>query len=191
MSNFWNLNDGSTAQSGTEYEMEGGDLEPIPAKTGCIAAIEEAKWDDYEGDRYISLKWRVAQPQQYANRVIFQKVKVFGTSRDKDPAATADKAKRMLAAIDTNAGGKLMQIRGEPSDQDLMTALMGKMMAIKVMVWKMEIQGEERQGNWISAVAPAKGKTAEAAKKAAPKAQPKPEPKPVEPIDDFDDDIPF
>lgn len=186
MSNFWNLNDGSTAQSGTEYEMEGGDLEPIPAKTGCIAAIEEAKWDDYEGDRYISLKWRVAQPQQYANRVIFQKVKVFGTSRDKDPAATADKAKRMLAAIDTNAGGKLMQIRGEPSDQDLMTALMGKMMAIKVMVWKMEIQGEERQGNWISAVAPAKGNP----KPAQPVQDPSPQRAQQAGGDDFDD-IPF
>ena len=37
---------------------------------------------------------------------------MLGTSKDKDPKATADKAKRMLAAIDANAGGKLMQVQG-------------------------------------------------------------------------------
>lgn len=186
---FWDLNDGGTVDNGAEYEMQGGDLEPIPANTGCIAAIEEAKWDEFEGDRYISLKWRVAKPGAYNNRVIFQKVKVYGTSRDKDPEATSDKAKRMLAAIDTNAGGKLMKVEGEPTDQDLMTALMGKMMAIKVMVWKMEIDGEKRSGNWISAVAPAKGKAAEAAKAEKLEAKPKPMPEPFEDEDDFD--VPF
>lgn len=182
MSNFWNLNDGTTAQSGSEYEISGGDLEPIPAKTGCIAAIEEAKWDDYEGDRYISLKWRVAQPQQYANRVIFQKVKVFGTSKDKDPSATADKAKRMLAAIDTNAGGNLMKLQREPTDQDLMTSLMGKLMAIKVMVWSMDIQGEKKTGNWISAVSSAKS---------SPQNQPSAQAQPQSDAPVWEDDIPF
>lgn len=187
MSNFWNLNDGGNAIQGAQgsYEIEGGDLEPIPAKTGCIAAIEEAKWDEYDGDRYISLKWRVAQPQQYANRVIFHKVKVFGTSRDKDPQATADRAKRMLAAIDANAGGRLSKIQSEPTDQDLMSALMGKMMAIKVMVWEMEINGEQRKGNWVSAVSPVKGGQASAPAAAAP--QPPAQPAAA----NWDDDIPF
>ena len=129
---FWDLNDGSKAEADSTYEMEGGNLEPIPANTGCIAAIEEAKWDYYEEDSYISLKWRVIKPDDYSNRVIFQKVKVYGTSRDKDPQATADKAKRMLAAIDANAGGKLMKLKVVPEDTDLMSALVGKMMAIKV-----------------------------------------------------------
>ena len=178
---FWNLNDGSTASTDGAFEIEGGDLEPIPAKTGCLAAIEEAKWDEYDGDRYISLKWRIAKPSEYANRVIFHKVKVFGTSRDKDPQATADKAKKMLAAIDANAGGKLMKVQGEPTDQDLMTALMGKLMAIKVMVWEMTIEGEERKGNWISAVAPAKsGQATAPAQQAAPQSSPSA---------DFDDDV--
>lgn len=163
---FWNLNDGSTATSTTEFEIEGGNLEPIPDDTQCIAAIEEAKWDEYETDRYISLKWRVMQPKEYDRRVIFHKVKVFGTSRDKDPQATADKAKRMLAAIDANAGGQLMKIQGEPSTMDLMSALVGKMMAIKVKVWQMTgDDGQERSGNWICAVAPGK---------AAPTAKPAP-----------------
>ena len=182
MSNFWELNDGEQIKGNeNNFDMGGGDIEPIPNNTGCIAAIEEAKWDEYEGDRYISLKWRVAKPQQYNNRVIFQKIKVFGTSRDKNPSATADKAKRMLAAIDANAGGKLMKLDGEPTDQDLMSALMGKMMAIKVMVWKMKNdKDEEMTGNWISAVAPAKGAPAE--KKPAP---------PVQDTTPEDDSIPF
>lgn len=189
---FWDLNDGSQAQGEGNFEMGGGDMTPIPANTGCIAAIEEAKWDEYEEDRYISLKWRVMKPDDYANRVIFQKVKVYGTSRDKDLKATADKAKRMLAAIDVNAGGKLMKVQGEPDDTDLMSALVGKMMAIKVQVWKLTKEdGEKMEGNWVSAVAPAKGGNKAPAQKAQPKAEPKPDPSPAEPVDDFDDDIPF
>ena len=156
---FWDLNDGTKAESTNTFELASGDLEPIPNDTTCTGAIEEAKWDSYQDDRYISLKWRVMQPDAYANRVIFHKVKVFGMANDKDKAAAADKAKRMLAAIDANAGGKLVQVSGEPSDMDLMSALVGKMMAIKCMVWEMEDKqtGEKRSGNWIAAVAPHKG----------------------------------
>ncbi len=186
MSNFWDLNDGNKIEENAgQFEMGGGDLTPIPNGTGCIAAIEEAKWDTYEDDRYISLKWRVMRPEQYANRVIFQKVKVFGMASDKDQRATADKAKRMLAAIDQNCGGKLMKVEGEPSDMDLMSALVGKQMAIKVQVWKMKNRdsGEEMTGNWIGAVSPAKG--AQVATPAAKPAQ-------TAPADDgLDDDIPF
>lgn len=180
---FWNLNDGSSAASGSEFEMGGGDFEPIPANTELVAVIEEAKWDEYEGDRFISLKWRVAQPEEYGNRVIFQKLRVYNA----DPVK-ADRQKRMLAAIDANAGGKLVALGREPSDQDLMSALAGRMMAIKVQIWKMNSRetGEPMSGNWISAVSPAKGKSAEAAKKAAP--QPVAQPGPA---DNFEDDIPF
>lgn len=182
---FWDMNDGSTVEASATYEIEGGDLKPIPDDTGCIAAIEEAKWDSYEGDRYISLKWRVMAPADYAKRVIYHKVKVFGMASDKDKKATADKAKRMLAAIDQNAGGKLMKVKGEPSDSDLMSALVGKMMAIKVKVWKMKKDdGTEMSGNWICAVAPSKG-----GQKAEPKAEQKPEP--AAEADSLDDDIPF
>jgi hypothetical protein len=172
---FWNLNDGQTAtQTNGSFEAGGGDIEPIPNKTGCISAIEEAKWDEYQGERYISLKWRVARPAEYANRVIYQKIKVFDPKPEK-----ADKAKRMLAAIDVNAGGKLSKLSAEPTDTDLMSGLMGKMMAIKVMVW--EIKEEDKRGNWISAVAPAKG---------SPQKTAAPTPEPVQ-SEGIDDDIPF
>ena len=175
---FWDLNDGTAAQADTSYEVEGGDMKPIPANTTCIAAIEEAKWSDYEGDRFINLKWRVMRPSDCEKRVIFHKIKVYGTSRDKDPQATADKAKRMLAAIDANAGGRLMKVEGEPGDMDLMSALVGKMMAIKLQVWSLTTEkGEEKTGNWVSAVAPAKGAQTEA---------PAQQSQPV-----TDDDVPF
>lgn len=175
---FWNLNDGSSAASGSEFEMGGGDFEPIPANTELVAVIEEAKWDSYEDDQFISLKWRVAQPEEYGNRVIFQKLRVYNA----DPAK-GDRQKRMLAAIDANAGRKLVSLGREPGDQDLMSALAGRMMAIKVQVWEMQSRetGEDMTGNWISAVSPASG----AAKSAPAQAPAQPAP------GGLDDDIPF
>ena len=125
--------------------MGGGDIKPIPNNTALIAAIEEAKWDSYEGDNYISLKWRVMRPAEYANRVLFQKLKVFSPKQ-------GDKAKQMLMAIDANCGGKLARLKDAPEDHDLMTALIGKPMAAKVQVWEIN----DKSGNWISAVAPTK-----------------------------------
>lgn len=172
---FWN--DEQRATSG-EFESGGGDFEPIPANTGCIAAIKQAGWADYQGDRYINIQWQVLKPEQYKNRVIFQKIRVL----DSD-SAKADRAKRMLAAIDTNAGGKLLQLSHEPTDHDLASALTGKMQAIKVQVWKMEVEGQQRSGNWVSAVAPSK--------KAAQPAPVVAAPAPAGGGMAMDDDIPF
>ena len=185
MSNFWDLNDGTSAVNNDgNFDAGGGDFEPIPSDTGAIAAIEEAKWDGAEGDDWISIRWRIAKPDAYANRVVFQKIKVLGTSRDKDRKATGDKAKRMLAAIDANAGGCLRKIDTMPGDDDLMRCLSGKMMAIKIMIWRMTIDGQEKSGNWISAVAPAKGGAKPAAVAKKPAAAP--------PVDSFGEgDIPF
>lgn len=180
MSNFWDMSDGTEIEDTNEFEMGGGNIEPIPDNTNCIATIEEATWKSYENDKYINVKWRVMRPEQYANRVIFQKVKVYGTSRDKDPQAAADKAKRMLAAIDQNCGGKLRQVRGEPTDVDLMTALVGRQMAIKVMKWEMtsDKDGSLMSGNWVAAVSPSKQQQAQT----APAAQA---------ATDFDSEVPF
>lgn len=167
------------------YESAGGDLQPIPANTGCVAAIEEATWKEYEGDRYINLKWRVLRPDDYAKRVIYQKLYVLGQASAKDSDGKADKAKAMLKAIDTNCGGKLFGLGREPTETDLMSHLVGKMMAIKVQVWKIKSAqtGEDMTGNWISAVAPAKG--------AKPAVAPTPPPAPAasSTLDDFD--VPF
>ena len=201
MANFWDLSDGTSAiETGTEFAV-GGNQEPIPNDTGTISAIEEVKWDgpredELSGqapDEWISIRWRVLKPEAYANRVVFQKVKVLGTSRCKDRAATADKHKKMLMAIDANAGGCLRKVAGKPTDEDLMRCLVGKMMATKVMLWKMTgNDGQERQGNWVSAVAPAKGGGGGAAKPAPRPASPPPQQAAPAPDGyDGDDDIPF
>jgi len=187
---FWQKQDGSAVELSTSFESGGGEIVPIPNNTMLVAAIEEGKWSEYQGEHYINLKFRVMRPQEYANRVLFQKLKVF------DPKK-GDKAKQMLAAIDANCGGKLAKLTDAPEDMDLMTALVGKPMAVKVQVW--DIDG--KKGNWISAVAPAK-QTAPQAQVQAQVAQtptqpqarpqaPRPVRPPVQPVDDGFDDIPF
>lgn len=180
---FWSTSDGQSAQQ-TEgkFEMGGGDLAPIPDGTSVLAIAEEAKNDEYQGNAFIKVKWRISKPAEYANRVIFQKVQVF----DKDPSK-ADKAKRMLAAIASNAGGGLfsaMQQRGEESPSDMSLAqLCNRPMVLKMGVW--ELDDKSKSGNWVQAVSPAKAGTA------APAPAPAPAPKPAPAAAVLDDDIPF
>ena len=184
---FWNLSDNTNAtQNATgAFETGGGEMEPIPANTQLNAMIEEAIWDEYESNRHIKLKWRVLGGE-YAKRVIYHKIHVFGNPTAKDVKANADKAKRMLAAIDANAGGQLMQIQAEPSDMDLARCLANKMMTIMVQVWAMESNGEKKTGNWVSAVSP-RGQGAP-----APAAAPQQSQQAAPPNNNtFDDDIPF
>lgn len=170
---FWNIDKPTDGN----FETGGGNIEPIPSNTSVLAAPDEAKWDEFQGDRYISVRWAVMAPAEYKNRKIFQKIRV----EDEDPKKQ-EKAKRMLAAIDANAGGKLMAAGEEPTDKSLTVALCNKPMVLKLQVWEMEINGEERSGNWISAVSPRQG---------SPKKEEKePEPMP-EPVDEIDDDVGF
>lgn len=178
---FWATSDGSSAQK-TEgkFEMGGGDLAPIPDGTSVLAIAEEAKNDEYQGNQYIKVKWRISKPAEYANRVIFQKVQVY----EKD-AAKADKAKRMLAAIASNAGGGLftsMEQRQEnmPSDMSL-AQLCNRPMVLKMGVW--ELEDKSKSGNWVQAVSPAKAGTTAPA--------PAPAPAPATKVEDDLDSIPF
>src|SRR5690554_5793025 len=109
---FWNTSENEKIKSTGEMEMGGGDIAPIPNNTDVLAAIDEAGWDNNErnGD-HIVLRWSVLQPKEYANRKIWQRLKVMD-----DDNKVADKAKRMLAAIDANSGGKLMASDNQPDD---------------------------------------------------------------------------
>jgi len=66
--------------------------------------------------------------------------------------AKTDKARKMLAAIDANAGGKLTAKDARPSDDDLARALQDRPMVITLMTWESNTGGGG--GNWVSAVAP-------------------------------------
>lgn len=172
MAGFWNLSDGdNAAKTGTEYEIPGGNMDPIPAGSSVLAMVDEAKWATTQNDaeEYVSLRWTVLAPEEFKNRKVFQKLWV--TDHDpnaKDTAkaiAKTDKARKMLAAVDANAGGKLTAKDAKPSSDDLAMALMDKPMVITLGLWEMA----GNSGNWVMAVAP-KNKELKIGEKTAPKA---------------------
>lgn len=141
---FWNLSDNSTVnpQDAGTFEIGGG--EPIPANTQLKACIDEAAWDEYEGEELIKLTWSVLEGE-HDNRKVYQKIRV----RDLD-SKKRDKAIKMLMAIDANAGGRLMKSGAEPDDNALQVCLLNKPMVIKVAIWK----SDSGTGNWVQKVAP-------------------------------------
>lgn len=193
---FWNVSDGEDLKNNSngEFDAGGGKIELIPDETSVLAAIDEAKWDrNRDGDRYISLRWTVLAPEELKNRKIFQKLWVL----DDDPTAKdaekkRDKAKRMLAAIDTNAGGKLMARNEAPTDESLTSCLTMKQMVVRVMVWEQKDRstGDMIRGNWVGAVSPKSSSVSssdEVAKKSAAAAAKSTEGSRRE----LDDEIPF
>jgi hypothetical protein len=151
MANFWTTSDNETIKTTGEFTSGGGAIEVIPDNTTCLAMIDEAGLAEFQGDEYISLRWVIAEPAIYKGRKIFQKVRVF------DPdTKRSDKAKKMLAAIDANCGGKLAQSNESPNDTAMAKALLNKPMLIKLMTWEMN----DRTGNWVMSVAPRKGASA-------------------------------
>lgn len=153
--NFWSTsdNDDATKTDGS-FESGGGNFDPIPEGSSVLAIPDEAKWDSPRdrSEEFVSIRWSVIAPDEYKNRKVFQKLWVDDHDpnvRDHDKAVRkTDKAKRMLAAIDANAGGKLARNAKKPDDQDLATALIGKQMIIKLGVWDMD----GNSGNWVMAV---------------------------------------
>lgn len=168
---FWSLSDNkSAADTGGSFEIPtGGDL--IPNDSSVLASIVDAKWaTDQNGNEYLNLRWSVLQPEQLAGRSFFQKLWVTDDEpRAKDPAKKRDKALKMFAAIDANAGGKLARKDGKPTDDDLALALMNKPMVVKVMVYDMTATGGP-VGNWVAAVNP-KGGSLKVGNEPAPQKQ--------------------
>ena len=172
--NFFTTSDNKAIENQNTFDMGGGNFDPIPNNTQLKTIIEEAKWDEYDNQKYISLKWSVIDGE-FTNRKIFQKIRVMDEDSKK-----ADKAKTMLAAIDSNAGGKLMAAGVMPDDMSLSINLMNKPMAIIVAVWEID----DKKGNWIKGVSPlsalsAKPKVTATPSKTAPQSP------------DFDEDIGF
>lgn len=149
---FWNLDDGtSAAETGTSFEVSTSN-EPIPDGSCVLAYISDVKWDEWQGTEYLKITWKVAKPAELENRVVFHKLYVTDPDRGaKDPKAKTDKAKRMLAAIDANAGGKLLKIAAKPTNEQLAIALINKTMVIRVHVYETD---DGKTGNWVAAVMP-------------------------------------
>lgn len=162
---FWSTSDGDDATTvGTSYEAPSGSIEPIPDDSTVLAMIGNAKWTKVKDGEahYIDLEWVVLEPEAYKNRKIWHKLWVNDYDpRAKDDAAAKrkrDNARRMLAAVDANCGGKLNKIvlkGGDgyvPDDDDLAVALTNRPMVIKLKVW---LNDEKKPGgNWVVSVAP-------------------------------------
>lgn len=171
---FWNLSDGKAVESKSEFELGGG-FEVIPDGSRVLAAVEECKDDQWEGERFFNLKWRILEGE-YKNRIIFQKLKVF-SSKEKQ----RDNAITMLAAIDANAGGKLMASGKEPTDFAIASALANRPMILLLRVW--ESEDKQKTGNYVAGVfSRQQTKAASVPKQSAPS---------NEPPMDFDSDVPF
>jgi hypothetical protein len=181
---FWDLSEGGSAtDDGTkEFDGGGGNFDPIPDGSNVLAVIDAALWahtqQDGSGAEYIKATWSIVSPDEYSNRKIFHKIWVtdFDPSVKDDAKALAkrDKARKMLAAIDANAGGKLGQKTGKPSNDELALNLCNKPMIITARIWEVDDRntGATISGNWVSAVAPkSKGIDVKTAAASKPKAQ--------------------
>ena len=183
---FWSTSTGEnlaaqTNEQAQSYAPESGNLDPIPGKSKVRAFIKDAKWDEYQDANFIKIRWDVLKPEEYANRVVFQKLWVRDDDPNaKDPAKKRDNALKMLRKIDALCGGKLGAAGVEPTDDSLLLALGDKQMVIAVEVWEMKDQnGNPISGNWVRDVLPCEGTALEIGEA----------PKPVK--DEIDDDIPF
>lgn len=166
---FWDLSDGGAANENVEkeYEVPGGNMEPIPNNSDVLAYIKAVKWASKKDaeEKYIEIQWQVEKPEQFLNRTVFQKLWVA----DLDPMAKSeekakqkrDKARKMLATIDANAKGRLMQSTDAPTDDSLSLALVDARMVVKVMEWSIDPRDgtDIIRGNWISAVKPKDAET--------------------------------
>lgn len=186
MSNFWKTSAGTPVQSTGKMEMGGGNMAPIPAGTKVKAMITEIKFDNSSerdmanelGEQFINVRWDIVDGE-YKKRVVFQKIRV----QAKDDAKR-DKNIEMLAAIDFNAGGKLMSGGEEPTDMSMARNLCNTPMILQLQVWEIKDESKDKEdwprGNWVQSVY-------NATQVKADEPKPKEESKP----DDFDDDIAF
>lgn len=158
--NWWATSDGENVTDDVkkEYDAGGGGFDVIPAKTFALATISNAAWKEYDGSRYVNITWSIEKDVAYLNRKVFHKIWCGDLDKGaKDPAKKRDKALRMLATIDANAGGKLAKAGREPDDDDLAMALIGKQMIILLMTYperdkdNKEIKGTHA-GNWVQGV---------------------------------------
>lgn len=196
MSDFWGLSDGgdATEDVSTSYEVASGNFEAFPEGTKLLAMVTDAEWrtNDQTGLENLSLTWTVVKPEEVANRKVFQSLWLTDLQPEaKDPEKRRDKARRMFAAIDANAGGKLAKKPGKPDAEAILIALANKQMLIRLG----EYEGRTRDGgtvhrNYVQAVGPKTGETYLPQTNRAPSRQATHSGAPAGGIA-FDDEIPF
>lgn len=156
---YWELSDGTAPQTEDNFEMPGGNIAPIPEGSAVKAAIEAVKWQTKKDatEQFIEITWAIMEPEEYSRRKIFHKLWVEDLdpmAKDHDKAIRKrDNARRMMAAIDKNAGGKLMALTGKPTQEQMEKALINKIMVIGLGVYNMRNDdGTFNTGNWVRAI---------------------------------------
>jgi len=159
---FWNTSDGESVTKGVEKEYSsGGNFDPIPEKTNCLAFISNARWATKRDsdERYVEVEYTIEEPSEYSRRKVRHNLWVKDPNPDKKTKAEQDKKRdsdlKMLATIDAIAGGKLAKNGREPDDDDLALGLTSKAIMIKLMLTPPDKDGNRR--NWVSHVAPKNG----------------------------------
>ena len=139
-----------TENVSTEYESGGGDFPLIPHGTRVIACIDRIEWGTKKNFKVnvdedcILLRFDIEQGE-YKNLKILKNL--FVKSNDQSERS---KSLNLLLAIDKNAGGKILQLKRAPDDDDLSKYLIGKSMVIIVGVIKDKETGKER--NYLAGV---------------------------------------
>ena len=197
MSDFWGLSDGgdATEDVSTSYEVASGSFDAFPEGTKLLAMVTDAEWrkNDQTGLENLSLTWTVVKPEEVANRKVFQSLWLTDLQPEaRDPEKKRDKARRMFAAIDANAGGKLAKKPGKPDAEAILIALANKQMLIRLD----EYEGKTRDGgtvqrNYVQAVGPKTEETYLPPQKDRPASRPAPRSGAPAGGVAFDDDLPF
>lgn len=197
MTDFWNLSTGENATDdvSTSYEVASGNFEAFPEGTKLLAMVTDAEWrkNDQTGLENLSLTWTVVKPEEVANRKVFQSLWLTDLQPEaKDPEKKRDKARRMFAAIDANAGGKLAKKPGKPDAEAILIALANKQMLIRLG----EYEGRPRDGgtvqrNYVQAVGPKTEETYLPPARERPASRPVPRSGAPAGGMAFDEDIPF
>lgn len=182
MNNLFLNKDNSKIGAKDTVETSGSGSSVIPANESFNVYIDQVSWDEYEGEKLINIRWCVTEGK-YAKRKIFQKLRVY----DKD-FKRADRAKEMLACIDTNCGGKLMSLESLPTNADFNSALLNREMNITVDVW----EANGKTGNWVKSIKPKVKSTHEFVRDVVKEQNAQAQTQPQAKVDEsFDDDIPF
>lgn len=116
----------------------------VPGGTKAIAALEEIKWDEYQGTEKVKVRWKLATTS-FAKQVVFQNINLYDPDEGK-----AFRAANVLRRLFMLTGAPIPD--SKPTDADF-AQMVGKMAGISIEIW--EIEG--KSGNWISEIQPSKG----------------------------------
>jgi hypothetical protein len=184
--NLFTKSTGEAIEPTTSYEASGFQA-IIPDGTQLHANILEATWEEKTqyANQLIKITWYIVEKGAYNGFLINQKLHL-----NADKASKADKAKEMLATIDTNCKGALMKLAQagklvEGDNMQLARALNGGSALLTVAEYEMDRDdGSKMTGNWIRAVSPVAKKQAEEDKNIMTKAE-------EMDFEDADDDLVF